>query len=322
MNQKERTVLLFASILLLFVAFYLYTQYQPKQSLTDIRVGGTTGNTLIVFLPMYIAEKKGFFAEEGLNVTYMSLGPVSSTNVLLSGNEEFDGGFESPLLARIGGASLKTVLLYSGNDNFLFSNVSSLSDLKNKKIVVGCTGCLSYVRTINLLNKTGLSLNDVNIFAIQDSVQRLQAMKSGSAAAITNSFVNFKPNEFTQSIYLDQDYPYSVSGSIITTEDYIKNNPEIVMKFTTAIAKTVNYIYSDRQGTVSLIESGMSMDSERANYVYDFIVSNKFYFANLNTTSINTEIKDIAQATGKTPIPAEQFVDSTFFNSLPSDLKR
>jgi len=92
------------------------------------------------------------------------------------------------------------------------------------------------------------------------------------------------------------------------------------MKFTRAIAKSVNYIYNNKNETIELIKSGLQVDDEKATDVYDFIVSYKIYVSNLDMKNLNDEIKEVAESADKTSLPAEQFADQSFVNQLQKSL--
>ena len=315
---------IFFLLILVIIAFGAYYQFKPSESIQNVvtvRSGIQTGRFLNSYLPMYIAENAGFFKEQGLNVTLLPLGGQSTAKALLSHNEEFDSGFETEILAKTGGSDAKLVMVYAGNENFLYSNFTSVQDFKGKKIALGCTGCLSYMNTVKLLQNNGLNASDVQIINMPDTNQRILALKSGQVAAAAAPYSSFKDNEIKLGIYLSNDSQTSLSGAIVTSEKFMNEHPDVVMRFTTAIAETVNYIYTNKPGTISLIESGMQVDNTTANQVYDFIIAHKFYQASLNLTNINGEIQDVTTFSGKQPFSANDFVNTTFFDNLPNNLK-
>ena len=197
-----------------------------------------------------------------------------------------------------------------------------MKDLKGKKIAVGCVGCVSYIRTLHLLQDAGLNTSDVDLVVMPDVNQRVKALKSSGVYAATAPILTFSPGEVKMMIYLSKDSPSSISGAVIARDDFIKEHPDTVMRFVTAMAKTVNFIYSEKAGTIELIKSGMEVNDQTAQQIYSFIIDNKFYVANLNATNVDAEIKEVTQVSGKNPISVDSFIDATFVNNLPKELIR
>ena len=314
----QKNFLLLIAIALSIFAFFLYSQKTPTE---NIRVGSQAGHYLNTFFPLYVAQQEGFFKDEGLNMTILDLGTTGSTNALISKNIEFSTIIEPAISAKISGADLKVVLTYSNNENFLYSNLSSIKELKGKKMAESCIPCTSYVNFNHLLVENGLNRSDVTVVIIPDVDERIKAFKSGAVDATEVTQVVFKPNETKMQIYLANNSLTSMTGAVVAMDQYVKQNPDTVMKFTRAVAKSVKFIYSNRNVTIELLKSGLNLDNEGAERIYDSIVKNRIYISSLNMSNINGEIQEIAEVTGKKPINATDIVDPTFFNNLPSDLQ-
>src|SRR3990170_3619191 len=134
---RNREMLILLSFLLIFAILYLLIspQYTPEQ---NVRIGIQQGRYLNSYFPVYVADKAGFFKGEGLNVTIFELGTTGSTNALIANKIEFSAIVEPAILAKIGGADLKVTLLFSKNENFLYSNLTSIKDLKGKRVAISC----------------------------------------------------------------------------------------------------------------------------------------------------------------------------------------
>jgi len=316
---RNREMLILLSFLLIFAILYLLIspQYTPEQ---NVRIGIQQGRYLNSYFPVYVADKAGFFKGEGLNVTIFELGTTGSTNALIANKIEFSAIVEPAILAKIGGADLKVTLLFSKNENFLYSNLTSIKDLKGKRVAISCIGCGSYLNLNRLLKNEGLSIDDVQVILMPDVDQRIKAFKSGAVEATAVTELAFKPGETKIRIYLAENSTTSFTGSVVTTGKLIQENPDLVMKFTRAIAKSVNYIYNNKNETIELIKSGLQVDDEKATDVYDFIVSYKIYVSNLDMKNLNDEIKEVAESADKTSLPAEQFADQSFVNQLQKSL--
>src|SRR3989338_2556374 len=164
--QKKFTKILFVTVITIFVVV-IYVQYTDQyKPVKNLKMGIQAGKTLNSFFPIYVAEEKGFLKEEGLNITFIQLGPTMSTNALISGNIEFSYDLPAAINAKLGGADIKVIMIYSNNDNFLYSNFSSIEELKGKRIAVASLGGASYTRLYNLLKSERLKISDVEITVI------------------------------------------------------------------------------------------------------------------------------------------------------------
>jgi len=313
----------FTKIIILILAIslisLLFLPIQPKKN--NVSMGIQVGKSLNSFFLMYVAEKKGFFNNEGLNVTVIPAGPNVLVNSLIANQIDFIYPLPSAINAKLSGADIKLVMPFSKDDLFLVSNASSIRELKDKKIAISAIGGLSYAKLFYLLKNNNMTFSDVQLIVIPDINQRIQSLKSHSTDAAIVPNTVFRPQEFKMVLYLSKNSSTAILGAVITTDKFLNENPKTTMKFITAIAKAVKYVYDDKEGTIQLLQDGMGLDKVRAEEFYNFIIDNHYYTTKLDLNNLNTEIKEIAEASGKEPIPISLFVNTSFVDSLPKELQ-
>jgi len=146
--------------------------------------------------PLFVAEEKGFFKEQGLEITVISpadssdppkLVAAGKADLALTYEPEFIDQIEQglPLIA-IGTLVNKPLncLLVLGN-----GPIKSLADLKNKRIG-SSTGGVIAVMLKTMLQKHGLSIKDVELINVRHN--SMQALLAGKVEAVTGIMRNIE----------------------------------------------------------------------------------------------------------------------------------
>lgn len=243
------------TISLLIVAIILFaTGCTNKSDKTVIRVNEVTHS--VFYAPFYVAVEGGFFEEEGLKISLTNGGGSdASMTALLSGNCDIALlGPETGIYTAIGGAKDLPVIfaqLTKRDGSFLMArNKEENFDWKNlsrKEIIAGRRGGSPAMSLLYALNKNGL-YDGENVTLNYDVQFNLTA-----AAFVSGTGDYCTMFEPTASEYQRQNKAYIVasvgteSGEIPFTcfmakKSYIKNNEEVIKKFTTAMYKAIKYI--------------------------------------------------------------------------------
>ncbi len=132
-------------------------------------------------------------------------------------------------------------ILASGN-----SGIESVEGLKGVEIGVSKGTVIEYV-TDRLLQKQGLSAEEINTIAVPDIGQRLALLSSGELAAgvLPDPLSSLAVLQGSQVVLDDTSYP-EISHSVYTfRKDFIDQNPEAVTGFLAAIEEAVSLINAD-----------------------------------------------------------------------------
>lgn len=165
---------------------------EPKKSAIKLAVGG---KTLIAYLPLTIAERRGYFTREGLQVEIDDFqGGSKPLQALVAGTADVAAGaYEHTLYMAIKGQSIKAIALQANSFGLVVgigkdkaASYHSLSDLKGMKIGVTSPGSASSVGLSMLLGKAGLTDNDVSVIGVGGGPAAVVAVTSGKIDAIAN----------------------------------------------------------------------------------------------------------------------------------------
>lgn len=149
----------------------------------DVRFGLLPG--LALYLPLWIAEDKGYFKEENVNPVFINIqgGGAQTMAALLGGSFDLtDLSFQATALANEKGRDIRFVAGNYTSLSYGFIINDALSEpvaedgypaimhkLKGKKIGVSSTGSSTYLVLNKMLEGAGMSVDDVQIVQVGSS---------------------------------------------------------------------------------------------------------------------------------------------------------
>ena len=245
-------------ILLLFVIvstiIFIITK-NSKKDVKDNKVKVAEVAHSIFYAPQYVADKKGFFKEEGIEVEFiLTPGADKVTAAVLS--KDVDIGFCG---------SEASIYVYKNNKKDYIVNFASLTnkdgsfivsrekidnfsleDLKGKYIIGGRKGGMPEMTLEYTLKQNGISLDEVTIDTSVEFANMASAFMSG-----TGDFVTLFEPSATKLENEGKGYVVASLGeyggntpytSYNALKSYIKNNKDTIKKFTKAINKGLKYV--------------------------------------------------------------------------------
>lgn len=194
----------------------------------------------------YAALAKGFYEEAGLDMTIQSGGPgISSTQIVASGQAEFGmGQADEILLARQNGIPLVAVAAtFQKNPQGIMihkGKYKDLSELNGHKVYIASGA--SYWEYL----KKAYKLDKVEELKYTGSLANFVAdPESATQIYVTSEPFTMEQEGVDVDYFLNYDLGYKQYGNVLyTTEDYLKNHPDIVKAYVEASVKGWNY-YKD-----------------------------------------------------------------------------
>ena len=228
-----------------------------EEKLTKVRLNEVAHS--IFYAPQYVAIEEGYFAEKGLDLTLVTgFGADKTMTAVISG--EADIGFmgaEASVYAYQEGATDPVVnfaQLTQRAGNFLVAREEmpdfKWEDLKGEKVLGGRKGGMPEMVFEYILKKNGMDpQKDLTIDQSIDFGSTAAAFTSDDSAAYT---VEFEPSatilEKEGAGYvvasLGEASGYVPYTSYSAKASYMKENPEIIQKFTDALQKGMDYVQS------------------------------------------------------------------------------
>jgi len=175
------------------------------------------------YISMFIANKRGYYAEEGMSVDIILIAGLLGTRALIGGSVEF--GSASNPTAAVQGAKLKMLMVFNEKPHsalFAQPGIKSVTELRGKKIGGSTVGSLEYGWIKELLPKFGLQLDrDVTFLAIGPTATRFAALKTATVDAAPLS----PPSSFLAQdagfpvLTRVSDHVEDIQACIVTTDE-------------------------------------------------------------------------------------------------------
>lgn len=214
------------------------------------------------FVPFIVAWDKGFYAEEGIDMTIEEGGGSSATLMSVGAGKETFGVCSSkvsfPGIAK-GVPVIQIMTGDSGSEDAIItlksSNISLPADLKGKKVAnSGSSGDASFKA---FLGMNGLSEKDVQYIIVGE--QRFEALLSGRVDAILATPTNDLPRLVQMGAvgskapvtmaYSKFGVPQAVDGIICSLDTY-KNKKDLIRRFVKASVRGINHTFLDMEDAV------------------------------------------------------------------------
>jgi len=263
MKQWKRLLV----ILLLFAA--------PGASEARITIGLSSVN--IAFLPVYVAQEKGFFKDEGLDVQFVMFN-AGSTNLqsLMGGDIQMMGSaFVETLGGRSAGFDIKNFWGICNLMPFeLYSNTNfrSMKEAKGKRFAISRFGSLTDFLTRATLQHHGVDPKDVTILQIGSTPARFAAL---SAGAVDASVVWFPVTEiakgqgFRKLFDLKEMFPEWPYETFAARESWLSKERADVIKFLRAYQRGVKHTWDNKDDAVRAMRKYVKIDPAFAPAGYD-----------------------------------------------------
>jgi NitT/TauT family transport system substrate-binding protein len=271
MNRTVAAVLTF-SVLLLAVP------PAPAQ-LKKIRISITS--VAMTDLQFRIAQLKGFYRDEGLEVETILIRGAVGLQALIGGSVDYTSAAGSVIAAGVRGAAVKLVLVVNAKPQFDLvaqPQIKSIQQLKGKFIGISSRGGAVDLLTQLMLTQSGLTPNkDATLLVIGAPEELVLALKTGRIAATLLTLprpLMLAREGFTRLAYSGDYLPHYPSGGIGVTEEKITTQPSEVLAFVRASLRGLLYYTQHRAESIEIISKYLGIkDPSLAAEAYDLHVS-------------------------------------------------
>ena len=176
-------------------------------------------------LPFVIAEEKGFYKAEGLNVVVVVMQNQVVVNGVVARNVDYGGTFSNFVGAAYLGLPVRIVMsAMDGSDHYLITapNIKRVEDLRGKNFGISSFGGTPHSEAVTILKKYGLNPEkDVTFLQIGGSSSRFTAIESGSiqAAMLVPPFSNLaRKHGFNQLVSFNEVMNIPLGGLAVHTQ--------------------------------------------------------------------------------------------------------
>jgi NitT/TauT family transport system substrate-binding protein len=225
-----------------------------------IAVGGKAG---FYYLPLTIAERLGYFKDEGLDVEISDFeGGSKALQAVVGGSAEVvSGAWENTIDQQPKGLNMQGFVLQGrypaismGIAKSKAGAYKSPKDLRGMKIGVSAPGSSTNRLVLHMLAKDGLKGDDVSIIGVGTAAGAIAAMESGNIDAISNVdpvitmleskgdivvIADTRTAKGTAAVFGSPEMP---AAALYAPIDFVKKNPNTVQALTNAMVRALIWL--------------------------------------------------------------------------------
>jgi ABC-type nitrate/sulfonate/bicarbonate transport system substrate-binding protein len=229
------------------------------------------------YAPVVIAQERAYMKEEGIDLKFVFMQNAPGLQALTANTVQFSGSGSSALVAiSKGNAPLKTILAI--NDQVLQwvmvrPNISSLKDLKGKKVATTGVASIAAFMLRNILAKDGMDAKDV-VMIDPGPVNRVPSLLSGAVdAAIVSPEERYATLDqgMKDLMFIGKEVKNSW-GTFATSDRFLKEQPKLMAGFARAVLKGLRVARQDREGTIASVAKFSELDKALASRMYDDLI--------------------------------------------------
>ncbi len=208
----------------------------------------------------YIAQEKGFFEEEGVNVELQLIENIDDNlQVFKDGNADASFGLQSDaMLLSAQGIDLKIVYIadFSNGGDVIVSklDIKTIADLKGKTVSVDKLNGFNHIFLVELLKQNGIKESDVKIVPLLSS-NVPEALESGiidagqtwepyQSQAIENGF---------RLLATSAEVPGIITDVLMFHSKFVEERPDDVKKIIIALDRALKYRNIDYIGSYGIM---------------------------------------------------------------------
>ncbi len=227
------------------------------------------------FAGYYAALHKGFYSDEGLDVTIKPGGPdVHVDTEVLSGRADF-GVLASELIEKRATGDplvlLSVIMQHSTRAIIVRANsgINGPADLFGKKLMINLNEDAEFKA---MFVAEGLSYEKLSVIPKDKTANSkfIEGTIDGLNGSIGNQPFLFRKRDIAVKTIRPINYGIDFYGdSVFTSEDYLNNHPEQVKKFRRATLKGWDYALSNIEEIVDLILTEYSPDNSKEHLLFE-----------------------------------------------------
>jgi NitT/TauT family transport system substrate-binding protein len=314
----RKTFMFICTLLIFFVA-------DRPASAQLKKIHFSTTSIAVTELQFRIAQMKGFYREEGLDIETLLIRGSVGMQALIGGSVDYASAAGSIIAAGVRGAPVKLVLIVNSRPQFDLvgqRDIKSVEQLKGKVVGISSRGGAVDLLTQLILTKHGLTPNkDVTSIVIGTPEELATALRAGLIAACLLSpprQLMLYREGFSKLAYSGDYLSSYPSGGVGATDEKIRTNPTEVLGFVRASLKGLQYYSQHRAESIDIISKYLGVkDLSLAGEVYDVHLSRLGGFSYLDDAWMRGAIDFTKKSLAVTKeIPPSQVFDFSFVEKV------
>ncbi|MEI2384866.1 ABC transporter substrate-binding protein [Breoghania sp. JC706] len=278
------------------------------------------------FLPLFLADEKGYFAEEGIKTDIVAFrGGTDMVRGMIAGS--VDIGTTALAGVSVGIKAGQPIKVFYGGFNmalfewYAVKGITTIEETKGKRFGVTSLGSSTDFLTRYALKSNGIDpQKDVQIIAAGGSGDRLPAMETGQlevnilAPPFTFEAADLGYNRILTQKSLAPDFPFHV---FFATDDFRAKNPETIRAFLRGLVRGIRTAKADRAGSIALLVERAGLKEDYAGRAYDAFIDSIYEDGRMPSEAGMKAFWEMGIMGGayKEAWPEAKYLDRTFIDS-------
>jgi NitT/TauT family transport system substrate-binding protein len=245
-----------------------FAQGAPEKTKVTLGVGG---KPLLYYLPLTIAERKGFFKEQGLDVEINDFGGgAKSLQALIGGSVDVvTGAYEHTIRMQAKGQDVVAVTELGRFPAIVIAvnrdkadQVKSAADFKGLKIGVTAPGSSTALTTQYAMVKAGLKPTDAAIIGVGSGASAVASIKRGEIDVIAHLdpviakleadgdiqvIIDTRTEAGTRALFGGSN----PAATLYMKKDFLEKNPQTTQRLVNAFVKTLKWLQTAKPEDVA-----------------------------------------------------------------------
>ncbi len=220
------------------------------------------GKTTLYYLPLTLAERLGYFADEGLDVEIHDFPGGAKALQALIGNsaDVVSGAYEHTIVMQTLAQKVQAFVLQGMNPGLELgihkdraAAYTGAKDLKGMKIGVSAPGSSTHMLVNHLLSSAGLKHDEVSIIGVGTGPSAVAAIRSGQIDAISSvepvmsllersGDIRIVVETISEKGVRDVFGGSMPAATLYSRIDYIERNPQTIQALTNAMVRALLWL--------------------------------------------------------------------------------
>lgn len=248
-------------------------------------------------IPVEIAQRKGFYRDEGLEVRKVVIRTNLQAAALIAG--ELDYSTVSGLIGRasIQGMPVKGVMGWFDRPLHLLvarPGFKKITDFKGKRLGVSSIGSAPHIILREALVQAGMNPDrDVITLALGGSGERLASLVAGTvdATPLDIAYVERAEKLGLVPILNFGDVVHMRLGGYGVSVDKIRKNPTQITRVVRATLKGVRFLRDNKSETLAIMRDYLKVSPEAAGKIYEFSMRSLNVDGGIAKATLDAEIR-------------------------------
>jgi NitT/TauT family transport system substrate-binding protein len=227
----------------------------------------------------HVAQDKGFFAREGINVelSHFESGSINMKALLARAVDVSDVETGLILGAAVGGADLRVIGTHSQRLHYALyakPDIKSLKDLYGRSFGISGIGGLPHLVLLALMDRESLDPSKVNMLTVGGTGARLSALAAGKIDATLGEYsplIETQPG-VSRLMVVSSELPHYMAQGIVVWADVLASRRDAIERMQRGLVNATRWVYANKSEFIEVARKHLPLSAEEAGKVYDFYV--------------------------------------------------